>query len=81
MASDGRGPDQAAVFGEQLGQLSKALEQLPYEQRETLLLRTHGQMRFAAIAKFQGVSTNTVQGRHRYAIKKLRSLLDCEVDQ
>ena len=79
--SDRRGPDQAAVFGERLGQLTEALEQLPYEQRETLLLRTHSQMRFAAIAKVQGVSVNTVQGRYRYAIKKLRSLLDCEVEK
>jgi RNA polymerase sigma-70 factor (ECF subfamily) len=79
--SDARQPDQVAVFGEQLGHLSEALEQLPYEQRETLLLRSYGQMRFAAIAKAQGVSLNTVQGRFRYAIQKLRSLLDSEADK
>ena len=79
--SEARRPDQAAVFGEQLGRLSEALEQLPYEQRETLLLRSYGQMRFTAIAKAQGVSVNTVQGRYRYAIQKLRSLLDDEADK
>jgi len=79
--SDARRPDQAAVFGEQLDRLSRALQQLPYEQREVLLLRSHGQMRFVAIAKAQGVSINTVQGRYRYAIQKLRSLLDSEADQ
>jgi RNA polymerase sigma-70 factor, ECF subfamily len=81
MTSDAPRPDQAAIFGEQLDHLSQALQQLPYDQRETLLLRCHGQMRFAAIAKAQGVSINTVQGRYRYAIKKLRSILDFEADQ
>ncbi len=81
MASDSVRPDQAAFFGEQLASLAKGLAQLPYEQRETLLLRSFGQMRFAAIAKAQGVSINTVQGRYRYGMDKLRALLDSEADQ
>ncbi len=71
-------PEQVAIFGEQLARLSRALAQLPYEQREVLLLRSHSGMRFAVIAKAQGVSINTVQGRYRYAVEKLRSLLACE---
>ncbi|UCD49221.1 MAG: sigma-70 family RNA polymerase sigma factor [Phycisphaerales bacterium] len=77
-ASGALRPDQAAIFGEQLDHLGQALQQLPYEQREVLLLRCRAQMRFAAIAKAQAVSINTVQGRYRYAIQKLRSLLDVE---
>ena len=73
-------PEQAAIFGERLDHLARALAQLPYEQREVLLLRSHGRMRFAAIAKIQGVSVNTVQGRYRYGMDKLRALLECEVD-
>ena len=73
-------PDQAAIFGERLDDVARALAQLPYEQREVLLLRARSQMRFAAIAKVQGVSVNTVQGRYRYGMDKLRALLDCEVD-
>jgi RNA polymerase sigma-70 factor (ECF subfamily) len=80
MASDTPAPEQAAIFGEEFGRLSEALRQLPYEQREVLLLRSHGQMRFAAIAKAQGVSINTVQGRYRYAVDRLRSMLDSEAD-
>ncbi len=79
--SEALSPDRAASFSEQLGRLGAALEQLPYEQREVLLLRSQGQRRFAAIAKSQGVSVNTVQGRYRYAIKKLQSLLDSEADR
>ncbi len=71
-------PEQAAIFGEQSRRLTEALQQLPYEQREVLLLRAHRQMRFGTIAKAQGVSINTVQGRYRYAVDKLRALLDSE---
>jgi RNA polymerase sigma-70 factor (ECF subfamily) len=81
VACDGPLPEQAAIFDEQSARLSAALLQLPYEQREVLLLRAHSRMRFAAIAKAQGVSINTVQGRYRYAVDKLRSLLDCEADE
>lgn len=71
-------PEQVAIFGEQLERLGRALTQLSYEQREVLLLRSHSGLRFAAIAEAQGVSINTVQGRYRYAVEKLRSLLDSE---
>jgi len=78
MTCDAPPPEQAAIFGEQLGRLTEALQQLPYEQREVLLLRSHSGLRFAAIARTQGVSINTVQGRYRYAVDKLRSMLDSE---
>jgi RNA polymerase sigma-70 factor (ECF subfamily) len=81
VASQVPGPDQAAIFGEQLDHIRRALEQLPYEQREVLLLRSQGRMKFAAIGRAQDVSINTVQGRYRYAIQKLQSLLDCETER
>lgn len=74
------GPEQAAIFGEQLAHVQQALGELPYEQREVLLLRSLSQLPFAAIAASQGVSVNTTQGRYRYAIQKLQSLLKCETD-
>jgi len=80
MACDAPAPEQVAIFGEQLGRLTEALQQLPYEQREVLLLRSHSGLRFAAIAKAQGVSINTVQGRYRYAVDRLRSILDSEAE-
>lgn len=67
------------VCNEQLQLLSAALAQLPYEQREVIVLRIHGQMRFAALAKSLGISVNTVKGRYRYGIKKLRSILNSEI--
>jgi RNA polymerase sigma factor (sigma-70 family) len=73
---DSNNPEFAAVFGEELRRLSLALGQLPYEQREVLILHSYGGMKFRTIAKQQGVSINTAQGRHRYALDKLRSMLN-----
>jgi RNA polymerase sigma factor (sigma-70 family) len=77
--SDTCRPDAAAMFGEELRQLSLALGQLPYEQREVLLLHSYSGMKFKTIAREQNVSINTVQGRYRYALNKLRSMLNGEV--
>jgi RNA polymerase sigma-70 factor (ECF subfamily) len=78
-AASSNNPERSAIFGEELNQLSRALEQLPYEQREVLILHSYSGMKFKAIATQQSVSINTVQGRYRYALDKLRSMLDGEV--
>ena len=80
-ARDSNRPQAQAIFGEELQQLTQALEQLPYEQREVLLLHSYSGMKFRAIAKQQDVSINTVQGRYRYALDKLRSMLNGEVEK
>jgi len=74
-------PDDAAVIEEQLDRLRWALGQLPYEQREVLVLRVYGQMTFKEIARQQGIGTNTALGRYRYAVDRLRSMLNSEVRQ
>jgi len=79
IASDSNGPDFLAIFGEQSQRLAWALSELPYEQREVLLLRLYSGLKFRAIAKLEGQSINTVQGRYRYGLNKLRSLLNSEV--
>jgi len=76
---DANRPDDAAMFGEELHRLSWAVGRLPYEQREVLLLHTYSGMKFKAIAVQQSVSINTVQGRYRYALDKLRSMLNGEM--
>ena len=79
--SDSCGPENSAIFGEELSRLSWALGQLPYEQREVLILRSYSGLKFRTIAKQQNVSVNTVQGRYRYALDKLRSMLNGEVEK
>jgi RNA polymerase sigma-70 factor (ECF subfamily) len=76
-----RGPRQWAVLGEQLTLLSRALQELPYQQREVISLRMEMDMTFRRIAAMQNVSVNTVKGRYRYGIARLRSLLNSEVEK
>jgi RNA polymerase sigma-70 factor (ECF subfamily) len=76
---DSSEPVSLIVCNEQLRLLSSALATLPHEQRETIVLHIHGQMRFKVIAKSLGISVNTVKGRYRYGIRKLRSILNSEI--
>jgi RNA polymerase sigma-70 factor (ECF subfamily) len=80
ISSDSNRPECAAMFGEELRQLTWSLGKLPYEQREVIILHLYSGMKFKAVAEFQGVSINTIQGRYRYGLDKLRSLLNGEVN-
>ena len=81
IASDSNGPDFLAIFGEQSQRLARALSELPYEQREVLVLHLYSGLTFRAIARLDDQSINTVQGRYRYGLNKLRSLLNSEVEK
>lgn len=74
-----KGPELAAVSGEQLEQVTAAIAMLPYEQREVVVLHLTGGMMFKQIAGLQKTSINTVQSRYRYGIDKLRSILNGEM--
>jgi len=61
--------------------LKNAMGQVPYEQRIVLTLYMEGQMTFRQIAELEETTINTVQGRYRYGIEKLRKLLKSEVEK
>jgi len=73
-------PEQWAILNEELRSLSQAMARIPYEQREVVSLYMQGDMTFRQIAAIQNVSINTVQGRYRYGITKLRSILNSELE-
>jgi RNA polymerase sigma-70 factor (ECF subfamily) len=73
------GPVSAAICNEEMRLISNALEQLPYEQREVVVLHTRGRMTFKAIAELRQVSIKTVQSRYRYGLEKLKTLLNGQV--
>ena len=75
-----RGPEQWAVLNEELRSLSRAMAQIPYEQREVIGLYMEGDLTFRQIADIQNASINTVQGRYRYGMNKLRTLLNGELN-
>lgn len=68
--------DDWIILSEESKQISEALGQLPYEQREAVVLHIYGEMKFREIAKLQEVSINTIQSRYRYGLDALRSVLD-----
>jgi RNA polymerase sigma-70 factor (ECF subfamily) len=51
------------------------LDMIPYEQRETIILRLYGNMSFKQIAELTGVSLNTSLGRMRYGLINLRKVM------
>jgi len=69
-------PHQTAEKQEELQKLDDALSQLPDEQRLVIMMHIHGQMGYRQIALCQGISINTIQGRYRYGMEKLKTLLN-----
>ncbi|MBC8481304.1 MAG: sigma-70 family RNA polymerase sigma factor [Planctomycetes bacterium] len=72
-------PDLLAIQEEETALLNRAMSQLPYEQREVIILHLQGSMKFTQIAKLRSTSVNTIRSRYRYGLEKLRSLLNSEV--
>ena len=77
--SQSKTPEQWMIQSEELKRWSNIMAQLPYEQRETVVLHLRAGMKFRQIAKSQDVSVNTIKGRYRYGLNKLRSILNGEV--
>ena len=63
------------IHSEQAAKLYAALAELPFEQRQVIVLHINAKLKFQQIAKHLGLSINTVQSRYRYGLDKLRSLL------
>ncbi len=74
-------PEHVVSLAEQAARLNEAIAQLPDEQREAVVLRLKADLTFRDIARLQQTSVNTVMGRYRYALKRLRSTLNGEVDE
>ncbi len=74
-------PDQWIIYDEQCSRLQQAMTQLPYEQKEAVIMRIQGKMKFREIATLQETSVKTALSRYRYGLSKLRSILDGGVAQ
>lgn len=79
--SDCKAPDQCVVCDKEFQHLYKAMTQLPYEQKEAVILHIQGRMKFKEIAKLQGTSIKTTLSRYSYGLNKLRSILNSEVEK
>lgn len=68
-------PERVLSEFERRRQLQLALDDLPEEQREVLLLRLEQELTLEEIAEVTGVGRETVKSRLRYAMDKLRARL------
>ena len=74
-------PDKCVECDEEFQYLYEALTQLPYEQKEAVILRIQGKMKFKEISRLQGTSIKTTLSRYSYGLNKLRSILNGEVEK
>ncbi len=68
-------PPAQLIHSEQAARLRAALAELPFEQREVIVLHINAKLKFQQIATQLDLSVNTIQSRYRYGLDKLRSLL------
>jgi RNA polymerase sigma-70 factor (ECF subfamily) len=52
--------------------LAAAVDRLPHEQREVLIMKIWNELTFAEIATALGISNNTAASRYRYALNALK---------
>ncbi|HEU4669679.1 MAG TPA: RNA polymerase sigma factor [Dyella sp.] len=69
-------PEQALSEFEQRRRLQLAIGQLPDEQRSAILLRLENDLSLEEIADVTGVGRETVKSRLRYAMTRLRDVLN-----
>lgn len=58
--------------------LQAALETLPPEQQEVLVLKIWGEQTFESIGKTLEISPNTAASRYRYGLERMRQFLGAE---
>jgi RNA polymerase sigma-70 factor, ECF subfamily len=65
-------PPQFNTASESEQQLAAAVDRLPAEQREVLVMKIWNELTFAEIASVLGISQNTAASRYRYALAALK---------
>ena len=66
------------ILNEDSMRIKNALAQIPFEQRQAVVLHLCGEMTFREIADLEEQSLKTIQSRYRYGLEKLRAILGNE---
>ena len=69
------GPHEAARRRERQRAVARALDRIPAEQREVVVLKEYEGMRFREIAQVLGCPESTVKSRMYYGLRGLRTAL------
>lgn len=71
--------DHRLESSENEAKLKRAIEQLPDNQKQVVLLRYYSNMKFVDIAEMLGCPLNTALGRMHKAMQKLKQLMESDV--
>ena len=63
------------IHEEKINKVRQLIEQLPFEQREVVIMRHYGELSFKEISKILNININTALGRMHYAILKMREII------
>jgi len=69
-------PEELLIRDETMMMISKAVENLSEKQKAVFMLRQHGDLSFKEIAEATGEPLNTVLSHMRYAIRKVRKIIE-----
>ena len=69
------GPEDELASDSRKRRLARAIQDLPDDQRDTVLLKLEGGLDLQTIAQITGVNAETAKSRLRYAVKKLKLIL------
>lgn len=72
------GPEERAELSQDDERVQRALDTLPDEQREAVLMHHVAGLTHAEISDATGAAREAVKSRLRYAVRRLRKLLRCE---
>jgi len=75
ITASGGGPAEPAESSEIAGRVRAALDELPVEQREVIVMKEFQGLKFDEIAGVLGCPVGTVKSRMRYGTLKLAELL------
>ena len=78
LPDENSGVEELLVKQEKLSWLEKAIEKLPREQKQVVLMRLHGELPFKEIARVVNCPLNTVLGRMHYAVQNLQKMVKKE---
>jgi RNA polymerase sigma-70 factor (ECF subfamily) len=67
--------DAKIMQAEKYNSIKKAIDKLPQDQREVIILRHYADLSFREIAALSDISINTALGRMRYALINIRKML------
>ncbi len=74
--SNNNDPLQVTTQNDITAVLSKALQKIPEDQREVIVLKTYHDLKFIEIAEMLNISINTVKSRMYSGLKSLRPHID-----